>query len=276
MVTAYRVYKGSIGKAGNSTAFHQEWHLLRLRGHLKPDPRKTFIKDLITEVKRWQSEGAQVILGGDFSENLGETSDGLANLVSTCGLTDIHAQFHGIEGEPATYVRGQKRVDYVFAMAGVLPFVRACGIEAFFTTVHSDHRGLFLDLDLLGLLGGEMAQLHPPALQGISSNSPHSEKYINALHKYLVDHNVLARSETVFGALETSVIPVCPKLLVATNRIDQDITSAMLFAKKEMPSARQTSLVRTSRQTSLVRTSSFSQQSCPFLAVVHLRPAHKD
>jgi hypothetical protein len=166
IVTAYRVCRLTIGKTDTSTAFHQEWHLLRLSGDPHPDPRRSFITDLTNEIELWKSEGVNVILGGDFNENLGETIDGLAHLVSTCQLTDVHAHFHGIEGEPSTYVRGNRRLDYVLITEGVLPFVRACGIDPFFTTINSDHRGLFLDIDLAGLLGGEMAQLLPPALRG--------------------------------------------------------------------------------------------------------------
>jgi hypothetical protein len=51
--------------------------------------------------------------------------------------------------------------------------------------------------------------------------------------KQLADHNVLNRSETVFGALAHYIISVCPKLLVTTNRIDRrDISRAMLYAEK--------------------------------------------
>jgi hypothetical protein len=71
VVTAYRVCKASIGKAESSTAFHLEWHLLCLNGNLNPDPRKSAITDLIVEIERWKSEGAHVIWGSDFNENLG-------------------------------------------------------------------------------------------------------------------------------------------------------------------------------------------------------------
>jgi endonuclease/exonuclease/phosphatase family metal-dependent hydrolase len=135
---------------------------------LKANPRTSFITDLIVEVDKWKAAGAHIILGGDFNENLGESTDGLSNLVSTCNLTDVHAFFYDISHEPATYVRGSKRLDYVFVSEGVLPFVQSSGIEPFFTTVHSDHRGLFLDVDLTALLGGKLAKILPPALRGIS------------------------------------------------------------------------------------------------------------
>jgi hypothetical protein len=207
VVTAYRVCNDNIGKAGTSTAFHQEWHLLRLDGCSSPNPCKAFINDLIIEIGRWKSEGAHVILGGNFNENLGDSTDGIAHLVATCKITDVHALYHGTTNKPNTFVRGQKRLlDYdVFASEGVLPFIHSCGIEPFFTIAHSDHRGLFLDIDLTALLGGEMAQLLPPALRGISSSSPSpkntSTKCINTL-KITPSRQGLQK---LFGSFKTQV-----------------------------------------------------------------------
>jgi hypothetical protein len=232
VVTAYRVVNAHIGRTGSSTAFHQEWHLLRLGGILHPNPRKAFITDLTTEINKWKSEGAHIILGGDFNENMGDTMDGLAQLASTCKLTDAHGLFHDVTDKPATYVRGRKHLDYVLASDGVLPFIRSCGIEPFFSTVHSDHQGLFLDVDLTSLLGGDMATILPPPLRGISSNSPHAEKYIDNICKHLDEHNVHIRAHKFFSALATSAIPICPALLVAINKLDRDLTRALLHAEK--------------------------------------------
>jgi hypothetical protein len=58
VITAYRVCNANIGTTGASTAFHQQWNLLRTAGKLKPNPRKQFITDLTAEIKKWQSEGA--------------------------------------------------------------------------------------------------------------------------------------------------------------------------------------------------------------------------
>ena len=54
MITAYQVYNGHISTSGAySTIFHQEWHLLHLAGHLKPNPRKAIISDLAAAIKTW-------------------------------------------------------------------------------------------------------------------------------------------------------------------------------------------------------------------------------
>jgi hypothetical protein len=150
IITAYWVCHGHIGTSGASTAFHQQWHLLRLAGTKRPNPRKRFITDLITEIKTWQHAGADIILGGDFNEQLGETPDGLSHLVTMCGLADIHASNHGTQDEPRTYSRGSKRLDYMLLSPRILDYVDISGIDPFHSVIQTDHRGLFADIDLQG------------------------------------------------------------------------------------------------------------------------------
>jgi hypothetical protein len=50
VITAYRVCTGNIVSAsGSSTAFHQQWNLVRLAGYSNPQPRNKFITDLSSE-----------------------------------------------------------------------------------------------------------------------------------------------------------------------------------------------------------------------------------
>lgn len=79
-----------------------------MNGKLNPNPRKQFINDLTTEIKKWQHDDANIMLGGDFNDCLGDTHDGITHLVTTCKLADVHASNHGTQGEPNTYSRGSK------------------------------------------------------------------------------------------------------------------------------------------------------------------------
>jgi hypothetical protein len=119
--------------------------ILQLAGDRHPNPRKKFITDLINAIKTWQTSGADIILGGDFNERLGDTQDGLAHLVSSCNLADVHASKHGIHDEPNTYSRGSKRLDYLLMTPRLLDFVDLSGIDPFHQVIHGDHRGLFAD-----------------------------------------------------------------------------------------------------------------------------------
>jgi hypothetical protein len=85
---------------------------------------------------------------------MGDSIDGLAQLVTQCDLVDPHAIHHGTDQEPSTYSRGTKRLDYIFVSPSVLPFIQKCGIDPFHQILYTDHRGLFIDADIKGLLGG--------------------------------------------------------------------------------------------------------------------------
>jgi hypothetical protein len=100
VITAYRVCEANISTIGASTTCHQQWHLLRQKGDTKPQPRKRFITDLCDEIKKWQRAGAEIILGGDFNEKMGDSPDGLSQLVTRCALVDPHAIHHGTDPEP--------------------------------------------------------------------------------------------------------------------------------------------------------------------------------
>jgi hypothetical protein len=76
VITAYRVCEANICTIGASTAYHQQWHLIRHKGDSNPQPRERFITDLITEIQKWQRSGADIILGGDFNEKLGDSPTG--------------------------------------------------------------------------------------------------------------------------------------------------------------------------------------------------------
>lgn len=124
VITAYRVCDANINTIGASTAYHQQWHMLRNKGYENPKPRKQFVIDLELEIRKWQRTGADIILGGDFNETLGDTPEGIAQLVTRCSLTDLHTSNHGLAGEPSTYSRGSKRLDYDFISPRVLSFLK--------------------------------------------------------------------------------------------------------------------------------------------------------
>jgi hypothetical protein len=230
VVTAYRVCNANIGTSGASTAFHQQWNLLRQKGILIPNPRKQFIKDLIIEVNKWKSAGADIILGGDFNERLGDTQDGLAHLVTACDLADPHATFHGTDGEPSTYSRGSKRLDYVFVTQRVLQYIKYCGIDPFHQVLFTDHRGLFLDIDLKGLLGSDLAHMVPAKARGVSSHTDKPEVYITALHEHLTANNVFNNSAKIFTKARESD-RASDQLVEAINKIDRTLTFGMLLAE---------------------------------------------
>jgi hypothetical protein len=48
------VCKNNIEKAGPTTAFAQQWKILRLSGQTLPNPRKQLVKDLCKQMDEWR------------------------------------------------------------------------------------------------------------------------------------------------------------------------------------------------------------------------------
>jgi exonuclease III len=74
-----------------------------MAGESRPNPRKRFIQDLITEIKKQQQTGADIILGGDFNERLGEPKSTPSHRVRPCG----HPCFETRHPGRAQYLRSR-------------------------------------------------------------------------------------------------------------------------------------------------------------------------
>ena len=87
-----------------------------------------------------------------------------------------------------------------------------------------------MDIDLKGLLGGELAQIQAPKTRGISSHTDKPEVYILALHKHLTDNQVYKTATSTFMAANNfDRVPV--DIVTAINKIDRTITQGMLLAE---------------------------------------------
>lgn len=189
------------------------------------------IRNLIQAIKQWQQAGSDIFLGGNFNEQLGETQDGLAHLVTKCGLVNIHATHHSTLEEPNTYGRGTKRVEYVFMFPHAIPFVDLCSIDTFHFLIHSDHCGLFIDVEFQGLPGGIPALIQAPKMRGISSKANEPSLYVMAIQKHLLNNNVFANAAKMLAATQSQVGRVSSSQGMAINKIDTSITRTLLIAK---------------------------------------------
>jgi hypothetical protein len=49
-------------------------------------------------------------------------------------MVDINAHIHGTEEMPAAFIRGRKRIDYMFGSAGLVTHMTVAGSQAFHVT----------------------------------------------------------------------------------------------------------------------------------------------
>ncbi len=113
VVTVYQVCKTSITAAGDSTAFSQQWHLLKADGDENPNPRSAFCSDLSIFLAKYPNN--PIILAGDINSWLRNPADdkNFSRLVNRYNLKDALIRKHGPDLEIPTRKAG-RRIDYIF------------------------------------------------------------------------------------------------------------------------------------------------------------------
>jgi endonuclease/exonuclease/phosphatase family metal-dependent hydrolase len=84
----------------------------------------------------------------DANDTLQNTRSALNKWTAETIMIDPLVQRHGTEGEPPTYARGSKRIDYYLVSEHLSEYVTSCGILPLHNICFSDHRALYIDIDL--------------------------------------------------------------------------------------------------------------------------------
>jgi len=191
-VSAYQPCKGKPKKDGSMTVITQQYaQFLEEKRHNPENVRRHFIRDFKRFVKNCKSRGEELVIQGDFNENIGINSDGLAQL---CRQQDLMDPIHYMHGHPqdhfSTYLDGKEIIDYILISKSLLPSVQACGYMPFLERIHGDHRATFIDFNTTMLFGAQDTRLAPLAKRQLRSGNPMSiNTYFETKHQYLEDHN---------------------------------------------------------------------------------------
>ena len=157
-------------------------------------PREAFVRDLINFIRQVQHDGEDIILIGDFNEEINEPLSGTDQIAMTCGLVDLFGIRLGSNNIPSTYQRGTRRLDYALISPSLLQHVRAAGHDPFGYRFPTDHRGLYIDLASDTLFSQDIIPLAPATKRDFTSTSPGTVvKYVTAKMAYLDGHNFFDR-----------------------------------------------------------------------------------
>jgi hypothetical protein len=112
--------------------------------------------------------------------------------MANCGLTNALMDVHA-EQVPNTHVRGSKQIDVALVTDGIRPCIKAIGLLDE-SILKSDHRAIFIDLDLLLLFGAAPERLERPQFRNLKLDDPRiSDSYHKLLHKQFECHNIYER-----------------------------------------------------------------------------------
>jgi hypothetical protein len=253
VINTYRVC--SQRDPGDTTASRQQQCVQYSDEELRPyvlDPHKQTRIDLQYFVQELLQGGDEVILFLDANQDeyhpyrprdhdacfktkggfqVDDSIDGsIRSFMSKCGLTNALTDVHS-EQVPNTHVRGSKKIDFAIVTDGIKPCNKAASLLDE-SIRKSDHRAMFLDLNLLLLFGTSLERLERPQFRNLKLDDPWvSDSYRKLLHKQCECHNIYDRVQNISERGKandwSNEDERCYEVL------DRDITAAMLRAAEK-------------------------------------------
>lgn len=225
IITAYRLSHDSI--PGDDTIYAQQYRLLRKQHIDHPKPKKIFDVDLCKLLDQWFHKQYDILLMMDANTNTNDVS--LQRIINSAKLYDILGATHGYNSPP-TYIRGTKTIDYMFGTERVLQAVKNGGIRPFNAEILSDHRALWIDLDMSRILGQNSHPLHIREKIPTTKNKKWALNARMQTTKLLRMHNVQADIEHLFHEIQTE--NPRQNLIQKLEKIDNNIQHAMTSSVK--------------------------------------------
>jgi exonuclease III len=227
IITAYR----PCVSQGPSTAWMQQWTLLRESGMKDPDPIKIFYTDLEKFLAGWIAKGTEIILMLDANETIGEKPGGLARVLGKIGLTDLLQHHHPNNGDQYTYARGSKQIDYILGTAKVRSHCTRAGLLPFGTGYHSDHRAVFIVVNITAILKTLVNSIDTITARKLIQASPKERKmFLKEADKHFSNQNLYNRLKKLMSIQETEWGPTN---IEEYEHCDREMITGMLYAERQ-------------------------------------------
>ena len=183
--SCYNMVHTEIARVSPTTIFAQQFQLLRLAGQASPNPRQEFIQDLQSEIQTRKDNDKLILLCGNFNKLFGQDPWLMSSICATHDLCDIHNRVLGDISNVPMYTQGTKQLDYMFALAKIMPTVALCSMSQFNELVHSNHQTLFTNFNILQISIQQPETIPQSDIRHISSSSPLVSTFVHKACKHL-------------------------------------------------------------------------------------------
>jgi len=175
MTTIITIYRP---RAGQATSHRQ---LSRLRGEVDGDireiqPQKMWKKEIAELIREKRTAGHEVIVAGDFNDDLNDEQGTIEQLMAELGLQNLIKDTN--RPGPNTYSRGKTSIDGAY---GTPRIKLKQGGYSTFDKSPSDHRFFYLDITENDLVGIGREDRPPPMLRKATSKLPSVKRQFNKL-----------------------------------------------------------------------------------------------
>ena len=143
LLSIIQVYQTcDTSRAGAKTAHTQQSSIIAATstGNVHDKPRQCFQKDLKTTLKHLLQAHHELIVMGDFNDDVGPHSHSpMATLLNELGLVNLHSHHHPDSTLPRTYNCSLRTLDAIYGTSKVANNIEAAGMEPFQDHLPSDH-----------------------------------------------------------------------------------------------------------------------------------------
>jgi hypothetical protein len=144
-------------------------------------------------------------------------------MVDACDLVNVHKHKH--VNTPPIQASGSTQIDFIFMSSAAAEFIFRCGILDVNTLFWSDHRPLYIDIDVLRLLSYPVHGTILAMERDLKLNEPRIiDTYQSTLIQQLHNHNVGPRVDFLYIADPSAWAPHRESRF---NAIDNDVERAM-------------------------------------------------
>ena len=231
IITAYRLAQNTR-PVGFKTAYNQQYRTLRRQGVENPDPKKQFGTDLLYHLKQWKQDSEIILM---LDANGDQDDNDWMSFLSKIELYDVMGMRHG-PNSPNTYVKGTRTIDYIMATKGAAECILGCGMLAFNDSIISDHRGLWVDLDIPQLLKGGI----PPRQEilKIQPRCKHKDlctKLRQETSRVIRDHTLPERIEALLQDKNMPIIERSEQMNLLDNLLSRAMLECLRKRRKQWP-----------------------------------------
>ena len=229
VITCYRVAQESIGGLGPKTAYMQQFTAMVKDGMQKPQPRSQIFTDLIKLIREKRELGFRPIVMMDANGTPFTDTKFRDFLAEACLVDPYYDRFLEM---PRTYIRGNKRLDYIVMDEGLTHAIERIGYLGSHEAVHSDHSMAWVDFREKDLFRGIINRPVPyPCRQFTLHQSDKCELFINELRSQIELHRIPSK---VAALLQKFISDgATPALIKQFNALDTEYTQLILCALKK-------------------------------------------
>ena len=221
IISIYRPGKNQI------TLDRQQAHTSKNRPHvaISIGPQELWDKDLTDLIKGLQAKGHEIIVAGDWNDDLNNDNGTVQKMLNNLHLKEALIERYG-QG-PETHHLGTKTIDGVFTSRGI-------NIKQGGYTTHEespgDHRWLWLDISETTLLGRNRDDYAPPIEQRATAKIPSVKNRFNdILERQVTLHKLHSKTIDIFNKATESGI-LTPEQELIYDMIEERMQRGVKYA----------------------------------------------